>query len=85
MPRLAANLSMMFNEVPFLDRFSAARKAGFDGVEFLEFAVDQQSGRRRPSRVVMALRATPSSMPANSRNRVATSNNKPKPKGNGNV
>jgi hydroxypyruvate isomerase len=35
MPRLAANLSMMFNEVPFLDRFSAARKAGFDGVEFL--------------------------------------------------
>ncbi len=35
MPRLAANLSMMFNEVPFLDRFAAARKAGFDGVEFL--------------------------------------------------
>ena len=28
MPRLAANLSMMFNEVPFLDRFAAARKAG---------------------------------------------------------
>ena len=35
MPRLAANLSMMFNEVPFLDRFGAARKAGFEGVEFL--------------------------------------------------
>ena len=35
MPRLAANLSMMFNEVPFLERFSAARKAGFEGVEFL--------------------------------------------------
>ena len=35
MPRLAANLSMMFNEVPFLDRFSAARRAGFEGVEFL--------------------------------------------------
>ena len=35
MPRLAANLSMMFNEVPFLDRFTAARKAGFEGVEFL--------------------------------------------------
>ena len=35
MPRFAANLSMMFNEVPFLDRFAAARKAGFDGVEFL--------------------------------------------------
>jgi len=35
MPRLAANLSMMFNEVPFLDRFEAAGKAGFKGVEFL--------------------------------------------------
>ena len=35
MPRLAANLSMMFNEHPFLDRFEAAAKAGFKGVEFL--------------------------------------------------
>ncbi|HWE05110.1 MAG TPA: 2-oxo-tetronate isomerase [Rhizomicrobium sp.] len=35
MPRFAANLSMMFNEVPFLDRFAAARHAGFEGVEFL--------------------------------------------------
>jgi hydroxypyruvate isomerase len=35
MPRLAANLSMMFNEVAFLDRFAAARAAGFEGVEFL--------------------------------------------------
>jgi hydroxypyruvate isomerase len=35
MPRFAANLSMMFNEVPFLDRFAAARQAGFEGVEFL--------------------------------------------------
>jgi hydroxypyruvate isomerase len=35
MPRLAANLSMMFNELPFLDRFDAAAKAGFKGVEFL--------------------------------------------------
>ena len=35
MPRLCANLSMMFNEVPFLDRFDAAAKAGFAGVEFL--------------------------------------------------
>ena len=29
MPRFAANLSMMFTEVPFLDRFEAAAKAGF--------------------------------------------------------
>ncbi len=35
MPRLAANLSMMFNEAPFLDRFAAAAAAGFSGVEFL--------------------------------------------------
>jgi hydroxypyruvate isomerase len=35
MPKLAANLSMMFNEVPFLDRFAAAAAAGFGAVEFL--------------------------------------------------
>ena len=35
MPRFCANLSMMFNEQPFLDRFEAAAKAGFDAVEFL--------------------------------------------------
>lgn len=35
MPHFAANLSMMFNEVPFLNRFAAARAAGFDAVEFL--------------------------------------------------
>ena len=35
MPKLAANLSLMFTEVNFLDRFAAAAAAGFDGVEFL--------------------------------------------------
>lgn len=35
MPRFAANLTMMFNEDPFLDRFAAAAQAGFSGVEFL--------------------------------------------------
>ncbi len=35
MPRLAANLSMLFNEVGFLDRFDAAARAGFAAVEFL--------------------------------------------------
>ena len=35
MPKLAANLSMMFNEVDFLDRFAAAAQAGFKGVEYL--------------------------------------------------
>ena len=35
MPKFAANLSMMFTEVPFPERFAAAAKAGFKGVEFL--------------------------------------------------
>jgi|TARA_B100001123_G_C15152099_1_gene963898 hydroxypyruvate isomerase len=35
MVKLAANLSMMFNEVDFLERFSSASKAGFKGVEYL--------------------------------------------------
>ncbi len=35
MPRFAANLTMMFPELPFLDRFDAAAAAGFTAVEFL--------------------------------------------------
>ena len=35
MPKFAANLTMLFNEVDFLDRFEAAAKAGFRGVEYL--------------------------------------------------
>ena len=35
MPRFAANLTMMFTELPFLDRFAAAAASGFDAVEFL--------------------------------------------------
>lgn len=35
MPRFAANLSMMYTEVPFLDRFAAAARDGFDAVEYL--------------------------------------------------
>src|SRR3954454_16552642 len=42
MPRFAANLSMMFTEVPFLERFDAAAKAGFTAVEFL-FPYDHQA------------------------------------------
>lgn len=34
MPRFAANLSLLFNEVPFLERFALAAKAGFQAVEF---------------------------------------------------
>ena len=35
MPQFAANLTMLFNEVPFMERFEAAAKAGFKHVEFL--------------------------------------------------
>jgi hydroxypyruvate isomerase len=35
MTKLAANLTMLFNEVPFMERFGAAARAGFGGVEFL--------------------------------------------------
>jgi hydroxypyruvate isomerase len=35
MPRFAANLTLLFNEVGFVDRFAAAANAGFTGVEYL--------------------------------------------------
>src|SRR5258708_10678827 len=34
MPRFCANLGFLFHELPFLDRFEAAARAGFTGVEF---------------------------------------------------
>lgn len=48
MPALAANLSMMFDEAKFLDRFDAAAEAGFTAVEFLflyEYAAAEIKGR----------------------------------------
>jgi hydroxypyruvate isomerase len=35
MPKFAANLSMMYNEVPFMERFGSAARDGFKAVEFL--------------------------------------------------
>lgn len=35
MPRFAANLSFLFQEEPFLDRFAAAAEQGFEAVEFM--------------------------------------------------
>ncbi|AEG94915.1 2-oxo-tetronate isomerase [Ramlibacter tataouinensis] len=35
MPRFAANLSMLYPELAFLDRFEAAARDGFEGVEYL--------------------------------------------------
>ena len=48
MTKLAANLTMLFNEQAFLDRFEAAARAGFRGVEFLfpyAFHADQIADR----------------------------------------
>ena len=48
MPRFAANLTMLFNEVPFLDRFALAAQAGFKAVEFLfPYAYTAQDIRQR--------------------------------------
>jgi hydroxypyruvate isomerase len=58
MPRFAANLSMMFTEVPFLDRFDAAAKAGFTAVEFLfpyDFPADAIGERLRRNDLTQAL------------------------------
>ncbi len=35
MPKFAANLSMLYTDMPFIERFAAAAKAGFKAVEFL--------------------------------------------------
>lgn len=48
MPRFAANLSMLYNEHDFLDRFAAAAKDGFTAVEYLfpyAYAADELAAR----------------------------------------
>ena len=58
MPHFAANLTMMFNEHPFLDRFDAAADAGFDAVEFLfpyEVSPELVAGRVARNRLAVAL------------------------------
>jgi hydroxypyruvate isomerase len=50
MPRFAANLSMLYNEHDFLDRFAAAAKDGFKAVEYLfPYAFDAQELKQRLS------------------------------------
>ena len=58
MPKFAANLSMMFNEVPFPERFAAAAKAGFKAVEFLfpyDYAPAEVAGWLKENGLVNAL------------------------------
>ena len=51
MPKFAANLTMLFNEAPFLERFELAAKAGFKAVEFLfPYAYDAKDLRARLDR-----------------------------------
>ena len=58
MPRFAANLTLMFTEVPFLDRFDAAAVAGFTAVEFLfpyDHPAEQIGERLRRNGLTQAL------------------------------
>jgi hydroxypyruvate isomerase len=58
MPRFAANLTMMYNEHAFLDRFAAAARDGFKAVEFLfpyEFPVAELKARLDEHQLTQAL------------------------------
>ncbi len=58
MPRFAANLSFMFGEWSFLDRFDAAGDAGFEAVEYLfpyDFAPDAIAARLAKNGLVQAI------------------------------
>jgi hydroxypyruvate isomerase len=62
MPKLAANLTMLFNEVEFMDRFRAAARAGFRGVEFLfpyAFHADQIADQLNLYRLDLVLHNLP--------------------------
>jgi hydroxypyruvate isomerase len=73
MPRLAANLSTLFKELPFLDRFAAAAGAGFRAVEFqtaYEFAAAEVAARARDAGLEIVLLNMPRGDPA--RNELGT-------------
>lgn len=58
MPKFAANLNFLFQEVDFLDRFQAAARAGFRGVECLfpyDFPPDVLADRLKASRLEQVL------------------------------
>jgi hydroxypyruvate isomerase len=62
MPRFDANLSFLFTEVPFLDRFAAAARAGFGAVEFgyaYEFPVKELTARLADNGLEQVLINTP--------------------------
>ena len=62
MIKLAANLTMLYNEVDFLDRFDAAAKSGFTGVEYLfpyAYPKEQLAERLQRNRLVQVLHNLP--------------------------
>ena len=62
MPKFAANLTMLFTEVPFLDRFALAAKAGFKAVEFLfpyPYAAAELQKRLRDNGLTLVLHNLP--------------------------
>ena len=62
MPKFAANLTMLFNELPFLDRFERAAQAGFTAVEFLfpyAFAAGDIKARLDANRLTLVLHNLP--------------------------
>ncbi|MDQ0304016.1 2-oxo-tetronate isomerase [Ancylobacter polymorphus] len=62
MPRFAANLTMLFNEVPFLDRFEKAAAAGFTGVEYLfpyDFPVEELVAKLKANNLKQVLHNLP--------------------------
>lgn len=63
MPRLAANLTMLFDEAVFLDRFRAAADAGFRGVEYL-FPYEYEAGALRQELAEQGLTQVLINMPA---------------------
>ena len=62
MPRFAANLTMLFTELPFCDRFAAAARAGFAAVEFLfpyDFDKNQLAGLLKENALTLVLHNLP--------------------------
>jgi hydroxypyruvate isomerase len=61
-PRFAANLTMLFNEVDFLARFEAAARAGFSGVEYLfpyAFSADELAKQLKVHQLTQVLHNLP--------------------------
>ena len=71
MPNFAANLTMMYNEVDFLDRFDAAAQSGFKGVEYLfPYAYDKDALADRLARLAAQPEDSPLGVVAGQRGQV---------------